>query len=473
MMNDQIKKIKVLDLELDINNPRFAELYNGDLSQDAIVNYLLKEEWALDIAKNILKAKEFYVYEPLWVIKKGDKYLVKDGNRRLSAVIALSDKKYGLDQLFPISELPVFIFDDEQDLDRRITEKHSVSSFKEWSRIAKALMVYRVYHTEWESWIYIFDSKPKDLLKLASFYYAAVEIGKDDLKMLLRKGKWENGWKTIIFERMFQLRTKCWYDFNKQWFLEIKSEKIFTSYVLSMIKLLKESSEITHKTFDDDKNWFLDRLQEFWFNNFQNSQLFATVTKDVSIEQKNPAISPSYQSDSQIIKQNLWNSKNQKMGEVKKRRSGSTINEDRLFGWFLTLKKCKINSFCWGLDELYESIKNENFLDEKNSIKLLLIGAWLRVVLDEAARIIFKNESDKGWWDLYSKAKTELKNKITKKMKTTAYINPYIDDFLNPDGKNVFDILSKYAHGSAYPDKLTVMQISILVWTILSEYFWR
>ena len=74
MMNDQIKKIKVLDLELDINNPRFAELYNGDLSQDAIVNYLLKEEWALDIAKNILKAKEFYVYEPLWVIKKGDKY---------------------------------------------------------------------------------------------------------------------------------------------------------------------------------------------------------------------------------------------------------------------------------------------------------------------------------------------------------------------------------------------------------------
>lgn len=44
MMNDQIKKIKVLDLELDINNPRFAELYNGDLSQHAIVNYLLKEE---------------------------------------------------------------------------------------------------------------------------------------------------------------------------------------------------------------------------------------------------------------------------------------------------------------------------------------------------------------------------------------------------------------------------------------------
>ena len=44
MMNDQIKKIKVLDLELDINNPRFAELYNEDLSQDAIVNYLLKEE---------------------------------------------------------------------------------------------------------------------------------------------------------------------------------------------------------------------------------------------------------------------------------------------------------------------------------------------------------------------------------------------------------------------------------------------
>jgi hypothetical protein len=28
-----------------------------------------------------------------------------------------------------------------------------------------------------------------------------------------------------------------------------------------------------------------------------------------------------------------------------------------------------------GLDELYESIKNKDFSEEKNSIKLLLIGA--------------------------------------------------------------------------------------------------
>jgi hypothetical protein len=43
-MDGQIKMMKVRDLELDIRNPRFAELYNGEGSQDAIVNYLLKEE---------------------------------------------------------------------------------------------------------------------------------------------------------------------------------------------------------------------------------------------------------------------------------------------------------------------------------------------------------------------------------------------------------------------------------------------
>ena len=464
--------MKVRDLELDIRNPRFAELYNGEGSQDAIVNYLLKEEWALDIAKNILKSREFYVYEPLWVIKKGNKYLVKDGNRRLGAVIALSDKKYGLDHLFPISELPTFVFDDEEDLNRRITERHSISSFKEWSRIAKALMVYHVYQTEWESWIYIFDSKPRDLLKLASFYYSAVGIWKDDFKMLLRKGKWENGWKTIIFERMFQLRKKCWYNFNREWFIEITSEEIFKSYILAMIKLLKEQTKITHKTFDDDKLWFLDRLQEFWFSNFENQQLFPTVTKDVSAEQKALSI-PTHQLDPQTIRQNSWNGENQKTMEVKKRRSSSTINEDRLFGRFLILRKWKINTFCVGLDELYESIKNKDFSEEKNSIKLLLIGAWLRMVLDEAARIIMEKEGDKWWWDLYLKAKKELNNKITKKMKTSIYTNPYIDEFLSPDGKNIFDILSKYSHASVYPDKLTIMQISILIWAILSEYLWR
>lgn len=475
MINDQIKKIKVLDLELDINNPRFAELYNGDSSQDAIVNYLLKEEWALDIANNILKAKEFYVYEPLWVIKKGDKYLVKDGNRRLSAVIALADKKYGLDELFPILELPVFVFDDEQDLDRRIAERHSVSSFKEWSRIAKALMVYQIYEKEWEEGIYTFDSKPKDLLKLASFYYAAVDIWKDDFKSLLKKGKWENGWKTIIFERMFQLRKKCWYDFSRAWFIEITSAKIFHSYVLAMIQLLKENSEITHKIYDDEKDLFLDRLQEFWFNNFHPPQLFTTVPQNFSIEQKTlPNIAPIFsQKKTQTTSQNLGNNENKKTIELQKRRSSSTINEDKLFGKFLILKKWKINSICWWLDELYESIKDKDFSDEKNQIKLLLIGAWLRLVLDEAARIILEEEGDQVGWKLYLVAKQNLKDKITKKLKTSTYTNPYIGEFLNPKWKNVFDILSKYAHASVYPDKLTIMQISILVWAILSEYFWR
>ncbi len=77
------------DLVLDTNNPRFAELYGGSENEDDLIEYLLFTEAAEDIAKAIAKVGEFYPDRPLWVLKSGSKYLVKDGNRRCAAVKAL------------------------------------------------------------------------------------------------------------------------------------------------------------------------------------------------------------------------------------------------------------------------------------------------------------------------------------------------------------------------------------------------
>lgn len=45
--------VNLEDLELDINNPRFGELYNGSKKEEDLIEYLLFEEAAEEIAKSI------------------------------------------------------------------------------------------------------------------------------------------------------------------------------------------------------------------------------------------------------------------------------------------------------------------------------------------------------------------------------------------------------------------------------------
>ncbi len=93
-----LRNVKLDDLILDNNNPRFAELYTGSKKESDIIEYLLFSEAAKEIAEAISTAGEFYVDRPLWVFEEKGKYIVKDGNRRCSAVKALQvPNKYELD----------------------------------------------------------------------------------------------------------------------------------------------------------------------------------------------------------------------------------------------------------------------------------------------------------------------------------------------------------------------------------------
>ena len=54
------EKINISLLDLDTQNPRFLMLYNDSHSQDDIINYLLKNENALEIVKSIYENKDFF-----------------------------------------------------------------------------------------------------------------------------------------------------------------------------------------------------------------------------------------------------------------------------------------------------------------------------------------------------------------------------------------------------------------------------
>lgn len=266
----KIDYIDIDNLLLDASNPRFAELYSKSTREEDLIEYLLYSESGDEIAKTISYSNQFYIDRPLWVIQKGSKFLVKDGNRRCAAAKALrSPKEWGLDlPKLDLKKLPVIIYTDKDELERRIREEHTASLFKEWDRIAKALEVYRMRSSgsSIDSMKEI-DSNPSDLIKLASFYYAAVEISGDNLKSLLRRGKKVGGGKTIIFERLFSYRHLCGYKFENKpsYEINIYNEELFSSYVSSLVRYLTREREITHNDVDREEGGFLLRLTTFGF----------------------------------------------------------------------------------------------------------------------------------------------------------------------------------------------------------------
>lgn len=287
------KKIKLDELILDKENPRFAELYNGSDKEEEIIDYLLFTEGAVEIADAISKAGEFYEDRPLWVYKENGKYIVKDGNRRCSAVKALQfPNKYGLDiAKFEIKELPVLEYYNFSDLETRTRIEHNSSLFKKWGRIAKALEIYRLFSTgnSIESLAEI-DSKPIDFIKIATFYYEAVKLRGEDFKKLVREGRGKTGGKTIIFERLFKVKKECGYTFKHTSEIAIKDDNLFTSYINAIVSYLIDNPGATSRTIDEiGSNAFLAKLKKYGFppkekpvNNSQSN------TDDTNNQQSSP-----------------------------------------------------------------------------------------------------------------------------------------------------------------------------------------
>lgn len=264
-MKKEITYKDITDLVLDIDNPRFGELYTGSSKEEDLIEYLLFNESALSLVDRLSTTKEFYIDKPLLVLVSGKKYIVKDGNRRCAAAKALlNPKKYGIDlPAHEFKKLPVVVYTEKPEIDNRIIEEHTNSMFREWDRIAKAIEVFRQFRSgsSVESMQEI-DSKPADLIKLASFYYEAVKISGDDLKKLLRKGRGGTGGKTTIFERLFKYSDSCGYHFKNKpsYVIEITDKAKFTKYVKSTVEYLNKNSSTTYRDVDDKKEGFFNAI---------------------------------------------------------------------------------------------------------------------------------------------------------------------------------------------------------------------
>jgi hypothetical protein len=290
--------------------------------------------------------------------------------------------------------LPVLEYNKLEDLDKRIRLEHNSNLFKKWGRIAKAIEIFRLFSTgsSIESLSDI-DSKPRDFIKTATFYYKAVDIKGEDFKKLVRDGRGEAGGKTIVFERLFAVRKECGYNFKRKTSeIIIKDKDLFECYVNAIVPYLSQNPKTSSRTIDKiGANSFLDLLKPFGFPpnkpTSTNSTTGSAQSNSSTITQSDGSSTGSNASGGTSSSSNTNTNSNSGSGNSGSSNTGNSNNSGSGSGRYSvkskpTLKRKKIPSPLKNLiDECYNLDEN-NFANAKTALTRVTLECTLKYVVE-------------------------------------------------------------------------------------------
>jgi hypothetical protein len=157
--NQKFQNIPVSNLKLDLFNPRMPKSKQGK-DEKSVIEYMLLEASTLELMLAIGE-NDFFAGELLLVVPdpadKG-KYVVIEGNRRLTAVKLLSNpslssvKKIAIKEIvenakFKPIELPCLIFDNKNEILKYLGFRH-ITGVKSWRLLEKARYLYELKNTD-------------------------------------------------------------------------------------------------------------------------------------------------------------------------------------------------------------------------------------------------------------------------------------------------------------------------------------
>lgn len=154
----EIKNLPISDLRLDLGNPRF-ELAEHEKSQSGLANKMILGYDVMTLAESIAR-NGFFANEPLVAIpstSEAGKYIVIEGNRRLTALKCLCDEVFRKDvfqrefweKLSVESEVsgdvsvPVTIVEDRDKINPILGFRH-ISGINSWQPLAQARFIARM-----------------------------------------------------------------------------------------------------------------------------------------------------------------------------------------------------------------------------------------------------------------------------------------------------------------------------------------
>jgi hypothetical protein len=129
------RKISITTLKLDSENPRLTQSGKKN-SQSDIIDYLIENEKVIELAKSIIQQNYFLNEQPI-VTKENNKFIVLEGNRRVTAckillnpdLIKSDSKRTQIKRLLKnfdieiIKKLEVYISPDRPSADQMIVNK--------------------------------------------------------------------------------------------------------------------------------------------------------------------------------------------------------------------------------------------------------------------------------------------------------------------------------------------------------------
>lgn len=256
-MAQQFTSIKISDLKLDLFNPRLPKSKQGK-DEKTVIEFMLLEAATLELMLAIAE-NDFFAGELLLVIKddinKG-KYIVIEGNRRLTAVRLLNNpeltsvKKNATKEIvdhakFKPTHLPCLVFEDKNDILKYLGFRH-ITGIKSWRLLEKAR--------------YLYELRNGDDFKGLSFLNASKEIAKmigsssAYVKRLL-----------ISFDLYKVVEDEAFYQIDglndTRFFLNYFTDGLNKDNIRNFIKINLNSEEPLENLDDDN----LKKLTHWWF----------------------------------------------------------------------------------------------------------------------------------------------------------------------------------------------------------------
>lgn len=146
-MEQHFETIALDNLQLDLNNPRLPKSKQGK-DENTVIEYLLLEAATLELMESIGE-NDFFAGEMLLVIPgENKKYIVVEGNRRLTAVMLLnypelanvkktSTLEISQNAKYKPKKLPCLIFNHREDIQQFLGFVH-ITGKKSWRMLEKA-----------------------------------------------------------------------------------------------------------------------------------------------------------------------------------------------------------------------------------------------------------------------------------------------------------------------------------------------
>lgn len=420
-MKQEILNIPIKNLHLWTENPR--DPIDTKKTDEEIIDRIIQDtdnRW--NIQKLVQKMGEYYDYSELpIVVKKDDKYVVYDGNRRVALLkILQDDKKYSkyIGQLFRELEsellrkqttLPCNVCDENTAV-TSIQRKHIDNG--SWGELEKYYFLLN------------FKKEPKNIF-----------VAINDQTGFIKGNKILN--KRFVKEEVLNEKNLGEIGIN------FKEGKLYSKY----------SDEQLVKIFEATQN----ALQKGDISTRNNrGKLKTVINKDKSVDEilKNPKNNVSEEI-----------SINEKQAEklTKLQKTPATKKKD-LFGRILELEEGSVNDLYLAIDKIYRKGR-----DDENV--LLIVGMSLRLILDVAARVYYNKQGDmtnaekeKPYINFIKLFQKECQDK-----KVVNYLS-ITSDFLNKNFE--FEAqLGKYAHGNTSVSKNDVLNMSHVTGDILETYF--